>query len=117
MIKKDSLKTRIKNWDPCAIANKFLNMTLSTLILIISVSYLIEAITVNASMIATIIATVLGIATITISWVMYSKNNKSTIIKHIGSIGFLVINYSNKNSNTTYNSRCNFFFNNILCKC
>ena len=78
MIKKDSLKTRIKNWDPCAVANKFFNITLSTLILIISVSYLIEAITVNASMIATIIATVLGIATITISWVMYSKNNINT---------------------------------------
>ena len=44
MIKKDSLKTRIKNWEPCAIANRFFNITLSTLILVISVSYLIEAI-------------------------------------------------------------------------
>ena len=117
MIKKDSLKTRIKNWEPCAIANRIFNITLSTLILVISVSYLIEAIKGNSSMITAIIATALGMTTIIISWVMYSKNNKSTIIKHIGSIGFLVINYSNKNSNTTYNSRCNFFFNNILCKC
>lgn len=88
---KKNMERKLYTVSEFTLANKVANIALTILVTIICIAYILELIKGNRSLLYIIATCVISYATVITSWVVFSKNTESLLVKYIDCIGFGIL--------------------------
>ncbi|MDE6208655.1 MAG: hypothetical protein K2M73_03145 [Lachnospiraceae bacterium] len=88
---KKNLEGKLFTVSEYTLANKVANVTLTILVTIICIAYIMELVKGNRTLPYILATCVIAYATVITSWIVFSKNKESLLVKHINCIGFGIL--------------------------